>query len=82
MTGDDYVIEGIASLVSDPERLETVAAAFEQAYGWHLTRKDGTWYGMSNRMCSGGTHTYFVQPSIAFAFGNGEPFSETRYDFD
>ena len=82
LTGDDYVIEGTASLVSDPERLETIATAFEQTYGWHLTRKDGTWYGMASQMRSGGTHTYFVQPSIIFAFGNGEPFSETRYHFD
>lgn len=82
MTGDDYVIEGTASLVTDPERLETIATAFEQTYGWHLTREDGTWYGLGNQMRSGGTNTYFVQPSIIFAFGNGEPFSETRYHFD
>jgi hypothetical protein len=80
--GDDYVIEGTASLVTDPERLETFATAFEEAYGWHLTRKDGTWYGLSNQMRSGATHTYFVQPTIILAFGNGEPFSETRYHFD
>jgi len=30
----------------------------------------------------GGTNTCFVQPSIILAFGNGEPFSETRYHFD
>jgi hypothetical protein len=50
--------------------------------GWHLTREDGTWHGMADRMRSGATHTYFVQPSIIFAFGNGEPFSETRYHLD
>ena len=82
MTGDDYVIEGTASLVSDPERLRTIATAFEQAYGWHLTREDGTWYGMPDQMRAGAINTYFVQPSIIFAFGNGEPFSETRYHFD
>ena len=82
LTGDDYVIEGTASLVSDPERLETIATAFEQSYGWHLTLQDGTWYGMSDQMRSGATNTYVVNPSIIFAFGNGEPFSETRYHFD
>jgi hypothetical protein len=82
LTGDDYVIEGTASLVSDPERLETIATAFEQTYGWHLTREDGTWNGMADRMRSGETDTYFVQPSIIFVFGNGEPFAQTRYHFD
>jgi hypothetical protein len=82
MTGDDYIIEGTASLVSDPGRLETIATAFEQTYGWHLTREDGTWYRMSDQMRSAEINTYFVQPSIIFAFGNGAPFSETRYHFD
>jgi Pyridoxamine 5'-phosphate oxidase len=82
MTGDDYVIEGTASLVTDPVRLGTIATAFEQAYGWHLTREDGTWFGMSDQMRAGEINTYFVQPIIIFAFGNGEPFSETRYRFD
>ena len=82
LTGDDYVIEGTASLVSDPERLGIIATAFEEAYGWHLTRGDGTWYGMSGQMRSGAINTYFVRPSIIFAFGNGEPFAETRYHFD
>jgi hypothetical protein len=82
LTGDDYVLEGTASLVSDPERLGTIATAFEQAYGWHLTREDGTWYGMSDQIRSGAINTYFVRPSIIFAFGNGKPFAETRYHFD
>jgi len=33
-------------------------------------------------MATGGINTYVVQPSIIFAFGDGEPFSETRYHFD
>jgi pyridoxine/pyridoxamine 5'-phosphate oxidase len=82
LTGDDYVIEGSASLVSDEERLASIATAFEQTYGWHLTREDGTWHGMANQIRSGAGYTYFVQPSIIFAFGNGEPFSQTRYHFD
>ncbi len=81
LTGDDYVIEGTASMVSDPARLEAIATAFEQSYGWHLTRADGTWHGMSEQIRSGGTNTYLVQPRIIFAFGNGEPFGETRYRF-
>jgi hypothetical protein len=82
LTGDDYVIEGTASVVSEPAHLEAIATAFEQSYGWHVTRADGTWHGMANQMRSGGTRTYFVQPRIIFAFGNGEPFAETRYHFE
>ena len=82
LTGEDYVIEGTASLVSDPERLATIATQFEQTYGWHLTSEDGTWHGMADSIRSGGAETYFVQPSIIFAFGNGEPFGQTRYHFD
>jgi general stress protein 26 len=82
LTGFDYVIEGTAFLVTEPDRLDSLATAFEQAYGWHLTREDGTWHGMADMMRSGGVNTYFVHPTIVFAFGNGEPFSETRYHFD
>ena len=82
MTGDVYVIEGTASLVTDPERLGTIATAFEQTYGWHLSREDGTWYGVSDQIRAGALNTYVVQPTIIVAFGTGEPFSETRYHFD
>jgi hypothetical protein len=39
LTGMDYIIEGTASLVSDQATREAVATAFEQAYGWQLTRE-------------------------------------------
>jgi hypothetical protein len=52
LTGEDYVIEGSASLVSETDRLATIAAAFEQTYGWHLTREDGTWHGMAEAIRS------------------------------
>lgn len=82
LTGDDYVIEGTASLVPEPDRRDDVATAFEQAYGWHLTREDGTWHGMGEAMRAGEVNTYLVRPSIIFAVGNGEPFAQTRYHFD
>ena len=81
LVGEDYVIEGIASVVTDPVRLDALASAFEQAYGWHVTSEDGTWHAMPDSIRSGDTQTYFVRPRIVFAFGNGEPFSETRYHF-
>lgn len=82
LTGDDYVIEGAASLVTETGRLMSIATAFEQAYGWHLMREDGAWHGMADQIRSGGASTYFVQPSIIFAIGNGVPFGQTRYRFE
>ena len=68
-------------MVTDPVRLDALASAFEQAYGWHVTSEDGTWHAMPALIRSGDTQTYFVRPRIVFSFGNGEPFSETRYHF-
>lgn len=82
LTGFDYVIEGAASVVSDAEVLDEIAIAYEQAYGWHLTREDGTWHGMGDAMRAQQVQTYFVAPTIIFAYGNGAPFSQTRYRFD
>ena len=79
--GDDYVIEGAAPLVSDPERLGTIATAFEQAYGWDLTREDGTWSGMADQMRARDQHL-LRQTEHHLPFGNGEPFGQTRYHFD
>lgn len=82
LSGVDYVIEGTAEHVTDPERLDAIATAFEQAYGWHLTRADGTWHGMGEKIRAGGdVPAYFVRPSSIFAYGNGEPFGQTRYRF-
>ena len=74
--------EGTASVLSDAGALDAVATAFEQAYGWHLTRPDGTWHRMGAAMRSGDVLTYTVRPTTVFAYGNGEPFSQTRYRFD
>ena len=47
--GPDDVIEGTASLVTDQDTREAAATAFEEAYGWQLTRDDGTWYRLGGR---------------------------------
>src|SRR4051794_23430386 len=60
LTGFDYVVEGSASVVTHAERLDAIATDFEQAYGWHLTREDGTWHGMADQMRSANVLTYFV----------------------
>jgi hypothetical protein len=53
LTGTDYVIEGTASLVIEQAARENMATAFEQVYGWQLTREDGTWYQMGDAIRTG-----------------------------
>jgi hypothetical protein len=79
LTGMDYIIEGTASLVTDQATRETVAAAFEQAYGWHLTREDGTWFQLGDAVRTGSVQLYRVRPDKGFAFATGRESSQTRY---
>ena len=79
LTGMDYVIEGTASLVTDHATRQAVATAFEQAYGWQLTREDGTWYQLGDAVRTGNVQLYRVQPNKAFAFAAGSESSQTRY---
>lgn len=79
LTGMDYVIEGTASLVTDQDTREAVATAFEQAYGWQLTREDGTWHQLGDAVRTGNVQLYRVQPDKGFAFATGGESSQTRY---
>jgi nitroimidazol reductase NimA-like FMN-containing flavoprotein (pyridoxamine 5'-phosphate oxidase superfamily) len=79
LTGNDYVIEGTASLVTDQATRQAVATAFEEAYGWQLTREDGTWHQLGNAVRNGSVQLYRVQPDKAFAFTIGSQSSQTRY---
>jgi general stress protein 26 len=79
LTGTDYIIEGTASLVTDQATREAVATAFEQAYGWQLTREDGTWYQLGDAVRTGNVQLYRVQPDKGFAFSTGSESSQTRY---
>lgn len=79
LTGMDYIIEGTASPVADPVTRESVATAFEEAYGWQLTREDGTWYRLGDAVRTGKVGLYRVRPEKAFAFAAGSEASQTRY---
>lgn len=79
LTGADYTIEGTASLVSDPATREAAATAFEQSYGWHFTREDGTWHGLGDAIRKGTVELYRVQPHQIFTFTIGGRSSQTRY---
>jgi general stress protein 26 len=79
LTGVDYVVEGTATLITDQGIAEVVATAFEQAYGWQLTRADGTWYQLGESVRTGNVQLYRVQPDKGFAFATGSASSQTRY---
>jgi general stress protein 26 len=79
LTGMDYVVEGTASPVDDPAVRDDVATAFEEAYGWLLTREDGTWHGLGDAVRAGTVRLYRVAPEKAFAFSAGSEDSQTRY---
>ncbi len=79
LTGTDYVIEGLLRLVTESSTRQAVATAFEEAYGWQLTREDGTWNQLGEAVRSGKAQLYRVQPDQAFAFATGKESSQTRY---
>jgi general stress protein 26 len=79
LTGVDHVVEGTAGLITDEATRDAVATAFEEAYGWHLTREDGTWYGLGDAVRTGNVALYGVRPHQAFAFAAGSESSQTRY---
>ena len=79
LTGVDHVVEGIASLITDDATRHAAATAFEEAYGWQLTREDGTWHGLGDAVRTGTVQLYRVRPDKAFAFAAGNESSQTRY---
>lgn len=79
LTGMDYVIEGTADLETDQATRQAIASAFEQAYGWHFTRADGTWYQLGDAIRAGTVRLYRVRPDKGFAFATGSEASQTRY---
>jgi uncharacterized pyridoxamine 5'-phosphate oxidase family protein len=76
--GVDVAVEGGAVNVRDEAKLQRVADAYVAKYGavWTFTVADGAFHH------EGGTALVFeVAPVAAFAFGKGEPYSQTRYQF-
>jgi nitroimidazol reductase NimA-like FMN-containing flavoprotein (pyridoxamine 5'-phosphate oxidase superfamily) len=76
-SGVDVVVEGEAIRVTDPERLERLAAAWAQKW-------DGRWqYSVGDdgfRHEVGSAHVFAVRPSKVLAFAKGG-FSHTRHLF-
>ncbi len=81
LDGVDMVVEGRAFPVLDPAGRRSVAGALEAKYGAHFEEPDGTWAGLGDAIRSGGVILYQVVPDAVFAFGKGEPYSQTRWAF-
>lgn len=80
--GLDVVIEGEATVVSDPARSRQVARGFAAKY---LPREGAKVFHAGLRedtfIVDGKTLLYEVKPTAVFGFGKGEEFSQTRWRF-
>jgi general stress protein 26 len=81
LEGLDIVVEGRAIETTDEAELRSVADTFESKYGAHFTASDGTWSGLGDAMRGGEALVYRVAPSMAFGFGKGDRYSQTRWGF-
>ena len=81
LDGLDLVLEGTATPVSDDHERGLVAHTFESKYGPHFEAPDGTWAGLGDAIREGHALLFRVAPSIAFGFGKGGPYSQTRWTF-
>jgi general stress protein 26 len=77
--GLDLVVEGMAVQVSDEDRLQRIADAYQTKYGadWHYDVRDGALVGNGGNVAL----VFEVAPTIAFGFGKGATFSQTRWRF-
>jgi hypothetical protein len=74
--GLDVVIEGEAKRVRDEALLQRLVDGYAAKYGWTFTVRNG------NLLGDGGEAWVFaVAPDVAFGFGRGETFSQTRWRF-
>jgi general stress protein 26 len=75
--GLDVVVEGKARRNQDAATLQRLADLYKTKYDWTFTVKDGT--------LTDGDHpalVFTVTPSTIFAFNKGEPFAQTRWQFE
>ena len=77
--GLDVVVEGNAVKVSDEAALQRVADAYESKYGsdWHFAVRDNAFQDHGGNIVL----LYQVTPKVAFGFGRGDSFSQTRWRF-
>jgi general stress protein 26 len=75
--GRDLVVEGDAVLTHDEALLQRLAERYAAKYDWHFTVRDSAFLGDEENIAQ----VYAVVPQTIFAFGKGDPFSQTRYRF-
>lgn len=80
LTGLDVVIEGEARLILDKPDLHVIADSFEQKYQSHFT-PDGTWGRLGDNIRKGDVLVYRLIPRVAFGFGKGNEYTQTRWTF-
>lgn len=81
LDGLDVVVEGQALEVSEDAERRSAADAFESKYSAELTSPEGTWFGLGDTVRAGDVLVYRVAPVVAFGFGKGEQYSQTRWSF-
>jgi hypothetical protein len=81
LDGLDLVLEGTAETVGDGPELGRVADAYESKYGPHFAAPDGTWSGLGDAIRRAEVPVYRVAPTMAFGFGKGGTYSQTRWLF-
>ena len=74
--GLDAVVEGTAVLVTDPARLQQLAALWKARLGWDFEVTGGGFRDPAGRLGL----VYGVTPAKVLAFGKN-PYSQTRYRF-
>ena len=63
----DMVVEGQAAILSDLAKLHRVADAYASKYGWHVTMRDGAFYGDGTPTAGPPPYAvYAVTPTRAF----------------
>lgn len=77
--GLDLVVEGEAVRLTDESKLQRVTDAYESKYGsdWHFDVRDGAFGGNEGNIAL----VFEVAPTMAFGFGKGGVFSQTRWQF-
>jgi nitroimidazol reductase NimA-like FMN-containing flavoprotein (pyridoxamine 5'-phosphate oxidase superfamily) len=77
-----FVVEGKAMKVREEAKLQRVASVYASKYEWHVTVRDGAFYGDGAPTAGPPPYeVYEVTPTIAFGFGTDETFSPTRWRF-
>jgi hypothetical protein len=79
----DLVVEGRAERVTDPRRLQRVAAAYQAKYDWPVT-VDGTAFTAPYAAPTAGEGpfaVYEVDPDTVFGFPTSDRFAPTRWLF-